>query len=115
MTFYPIADPVHAKALVGGADLVVSSRYHGLVNALSMGVPAVGTSWSHKYAHLLADYGCKDSLWDVGDPVSTERRLGAWLSEAELAARRESLRVPADTLKEASRVMWSRVREVVTG
>ena len=35
-------DAIHAKALIGGAALVISSRYHGLVNALSSACPRSG-------------------------------------------------------------------------
>ena len=110
VTLYRIDDSVRAKALVGGATLVVSSRYHGLVNALSQCVPAIGTSWSHKYAQLFADYGCGDSLWDVGDPASTAERLATWLSGPALASRRAALRAPAESLKDEARAMWSTVR-----
>lgn len=114
VSLYQIDDAVRAKAMVGGATLVVSSRYHGLVNALSQCVPAIGTSWSHKYGQLFDDYACPDALWEVNDPASTERSLRLWLREAALAARRESLRAPAESLKKISRTMWSRVRELVT-
>ena len=45
-------DPVHARALIGGASLFVGCRYHSLVSAYAMGVPAIALSWNHKYDDL---------------------------------------------------------------
>ena len=109
-----VDDPLQAKALIGGAALVISSRYHGLVSALSQCVPAIGTSWSHKYAQLFADYGCEDGLWEVVDPARTAERLASWLTDRSLLARREALRPPAEALRSKSKEMWSRVQRTLT-
>jgi len=107
-------DPIRTKALVGGASLVVSSRYHGLVNALSQCVPAIGTSWSHKYEQLFADYGCDDSLWDVGDPIAVSMKLDSWLERRSLTIRRKELQEPAETIKADARAMWRKVKAAVS-
>jgi polysaccharide pyruvyl transferase WcaK-like protein len=106
-------DPLRTKAIVGGAALVVSSRYHGLVNALSQCVPAVGTGWSHKYSHLFNEYGCPDGLWDVGQWSTGGETLGAWLTTEALASRRQALKAPSDRLKREARDMWSQIRSVL--
>jgi colanic acid/amylovoran biosynthesis protein len=53
-------DAPTAKAVISQGHLVISSRYHGVVSALSQGVPALCTSWSHKYQELLAEYKMAD-------------------------------------------------------
>lgn len=49
------------KNVIAGAKLVVTSRFHGLVSALSEGVPAICTSWSHKYQELVREMDCPQS------------------------------------------------------
>ena len=109
-----IEDAVASKAIIGGASLVISSRFHGLVNALSQSVPAIGTSWSHKYAQLAQDYGCPEAIWDIDPPDVVEPRLREWLSTDRLAARRITLGSRSTALKEATRSMWTEVRSTIS-
>lgn len=55
-----IDDPLALKQFIGGAKLVISSRFHGAINALSQAVPCIATSWSHKYQQMMADFGVAD-------------------------------------------------------
>jgi hypothetical protein len=61
-------DALRAKALVGDCRFVIASRYHGLVAALSQGVPAIATSWAHKYGGLVADFDCPELLISPSEP-----------------------------------------------
>ena len=60
------SDPLFVKGILSTCSFVISSRYHGLVSALSQNVPSLATGWSHKYEMLLADYGCPECLLEVG-------------------------------------------------
>jgi polysaccharide pyruvyl transferase WcaK-like protein len=75
------------KALLGACNVVVSSRYHSLVAALSMAVPCLAVGWHHKYEELFHLFdqrewlldcrGCKretllrafDRLWSEREPI----------------------------------------------
>lgn len=62
------------KSVITGAKLVVTSRFHGLVSALSEAAPALCTSWSHKYQELVREMGCPDAclnLRNVNGALST--------------------------------------------
>jgi len=60
-------DAVEIKNRIKSADLIIVSRFHGLVSALSQGVPAITTSWSHKYKELVKDYDQQKVLVDIHD------------------------------------------------
>lgn len=48
------------KAMIGEAELLISSRFHSIVAALSLRRPVVSIAWSHKYHELLSSVGLGD-------------------------------------------------------
>ncbi|WP_088331570.1 polysaccharide pyruvyl transferase family protein [Lacimicrobium sp. SS2-24] len=77
----PVIHPDNAadvKAIIGLTRLVVSSRFHGLVSALSQGVPVLATGWSHKYKMLLSDYQMQHYLFD--ETTDTQKAIDAMLA-----------------------------------
>ena len=62
-THAPAAEVLHPRSLtdvrrmLAGASLVVGSRMHACLNALSVGTPAVPLAYSRKFAPLMADLG----------------------------------------------------------
>jgi colanic acid/amylovoran biosynthesis protein len=81
-------DPVRLKGLLGVCRGSIGSRYHGLVSCLGQGVPAFGTSWSHKYQALFADYNFKAGLihslsMDVADELSQHLADDHWMKATQ--------------------------------
>jgi polysaccharide pyruvyl transferase WcaK-like protein len=48
----PVEDARILRAAIGLADAFVGCRFHSVVAALSMGVPALVVGWSHKYREM---------------------------------------------------------------
>lgn len=63
------ADLQTARELVANANLVIGSRMHACLNALSTGTPAIAWAYSRKFAPLMGDLGWPLSidLQDGGD------------------------------------------------
>jgi colanic acid/amylovoran biosynthesis protein len=99
--------PLRVKGLISQCHAVVSSRFHGLVNALSAGVPALGTGWSHKYEHLMADFGCPELLVGAGiTDGALQESLDAILVEPARRSIIERLRAATRRQVEQTDAMW---------
>lgn len=53
-------DPLATRQYIGESQLVVSSRFHGVMNALTQNVPVISLGWSHKYSEIMKLYGAQD-------------------------------------------------------
>lgn len=106
-------DPVALKRFLGNSHLVVSSRFHGIVGALSQGVPAIGTEWSHKYEMLFQDYGCADMLLSVfASEEEIRRRVQRAVGEGRQELR-SRIDARGEELKSHSRGMWNQVKTAI--
>ena len=108
-------DPVALKRILGESHLVVGSRFHSLVGALSQGVPAIGTSWSHKYEMLFEEYECTEMLLSVS---SSKKRVHECVERATGAQRTElagCIRDAGAKLEQETKAMWRQVDTVIGG
>jgi colanic acid/amylovoran biosynthesis protein len=100
-------DPRVLKGLIGAAVLVVSSRFHGCVSALSQAVPCLATGWSHKYQALFDDFGLPEGLLQPVDPDTAVLRLESMLAQREAIVLALRARLPGLQTRVAH--MWDRV------
>lgn len=108
-------DPLAIKGIIGQSSLVVSSRFHGLVSALSQGVPSLGTGWSHKYQKLFQDYGCPDCLIDIGAGFEAARgQLKRITDENSRRELRACLEHHAKQQNQLSQGMWAQVERLIS-
>lgn len=50
-------DPRVLKAVIAGSDMLVTSRFHAMISALSSGTPTLVVGWSHKYQEVMSEFG----------------------------------------------------------
>lgn len=104
------------KGVIGTASLLVGSRFHALVSALSQGVPVVAAGWSHKYEELLSGYDAAESLvdpsWDGGRAIDRVRRVAEAALDPAWGAQ---LKARAEDQKRETTEMWDEVLRVLQG
>ncbi len=106
-------NPLHIKGVLGACAFVVGSRFHGLISALSQGVPCLGTAWSHKYVHLFQEYGCPELLASPAAPAAqVDALLDRLLDDASRARCAAIVAARAQTLRAQSEAMWADVWRV---
>lgn len=103
---------VAVKALIARGKIVISSRFHGCVSALSQAVPCIATGWSHKYQELFKEYSSDDLL--LPEKIN-EQRLSTVLTECleKHDDRKEKLIKYAFKYQQQSETMWRLVLSVL--
>lgn len=105
------SDPLKIKGVLGVSRATIGSRFHGLVSALSQGVPSLATGWSHKYHELMKDYAYPEGMVSLtATNEELERKIQMLTnpeSNAEIALR---LQERSTQLKQRTEQMW---REVI--
>lgn len=107
-------DPLAVKGIITRCHATVGSRYHGLVSALSSGVPSIGVGWSHKYRALFEDFGCPEYLVGMSDPLdeimAKVRTLFDGTAHGRLAA---ALATTSQRYRSETRDMWAAVNRLI--
>jgi colanic acid/amylovoran biosynthesis protein len=104
--------PLEIKGILGACSGTLGSRFHGLVSALSQGVPALATGWSHKYQMLFEDYGFPEGLVQVtADEAEIRRKLDLVTDDSPRVA--ALIQTRTAELKQQSEQMWQQVFEVI--
>jgi len=107
-------NPLEIKGILGACEGTIGSRFHGLVSALSQGVPALGTGWSHKYQMLFDDYGFSEGLLDVCCSEQALHRKLDMVIEPNLKEEiKRRIKRNSEGLKAQSERMWADVLDVL--
>ncbi|MFP4540354.1 MAG: polysaccharide pyruvyl transferase family protein [Opitutales bacterium] len=109
-------DALTTKAILGACHAAIASRFHSLVSCLSQGTPAIGTSWSHKYNGLFAEYGFEQFLLSPLDEISTvDARVDDLLQAESHRSLRAQLEMHAASRKAEVEAMWRDVIARIDG
>lgn len=110
------SDPLEIKAIIGNSGSMFGSRFHGLVSALSSGVPAFGIGWSHKYKELFLDYdfGFGYMPVDISDK-ELDSRINVLKDGPAMKELKRRLNAKGDGLKIESKNLWDDVESFIKG
>jgi colanic acid/amylovoran biosynthesis protein len=107
-------DPLYIKGIIGCSHLVIGSRFHGLVSALSQGVPAIASGWSHKYQLLYEEYGCPELLIaDLDFESKAKPRIQQLMNEDSRNAIVDKLLESSTIQVNKSKLMWREVMDLI--
>ncbi|KVX03517.1 polysaccharide pyruvyl transferase family protein [Shewanella frigidimarina] len=100
-------DPQHIKGVIGVSKLVISSRFHGLVSALSQGVPCIASGWSHKYKMLMRDYHCEHLM--IGADETLNDKLSFMLDKGNYLSIQQVISISSEKQKKLTQAMWQSI------
>lgn len=100
---------IETKSIISTSFMVISSRYHGVANALNTGVPCLATSWSHKYKRLFDDYHQEECIIDLGNIEETKERIAKFINKEENNLIRTQLIEASGQVKKRNKEMWDSI------
>lgn len=98
------------KKFIGSSYMVISSRYHGLINGLTQEIPVIGTSWSHKYQELFKEYNIEEFLLSKIQFDELVEKIDLLLDEEIREKYIEKIRKRNVLVKEIVDDMWSSIK-----
>lgn len=78
------------REMISRCSLLVTSRFHAMISALSVATPVLVVGWSHKYREVLADFDLTDAAigWEgLNDDKISEAFDKAWDRRADAESR----------------------------
>lgn len=109
-------NPLYIKGIIGSCEATIGSRFHGLVSALSQGIPSLSTGWSHKYYRLFEDYDFIDGAVSIlSSKEEIDKKLELITNEKNRQDIQKKLKINSEILKEKSQEMWNIVFDLIEG
>lgn len=100
--------PRALKGAIGGASLLIASRFHAVVGGLSQAVPTIAIGWSHKYSELLRDFDVSD--WVGRLDVDPRKVVSEVIGDDQGVARLKDAKL---ALTEKVNSMWDATEQVL--
>ena len=107
------SDPLVLKAIIGNSKLIISSRYHGLINALYQSVPVIATGWSHKYEALMNEYSLGDYLISDYHTQLVIQMMNNIFDKSILDSIIKSISLENERRKNKLDEMWKRIEKIM--
>ena len=107
-------DARRVKGVIGGGRLLISSRFHGLMNGLSQGIPCIATEWTHKFRELMRSYGCEDYLVSpLESPIELNAKIGRLVEGPEREAALAAIKQASRRMEARVLLMWQEIEQVL--
>jgi len=104
------SNPLKIKGILGACEGTIGSRFHGLVSALSQGVPSLATGWSHKYKMLFDDYEFGEGLLGVNaSDQEIKQKINLIIEPESKKNIQARISERSDILKRQTEEMWDKV------
>lgn len=111
--YYVEEDPVRLKSIISKSEFLIGSRFHALASALSSNIPAIGTSWLHKYEMLFKDYNLEEFSFNEPEE-EIYQRVESLLNDEFRNKIKLELASQNDIINQKSNTMWSIIKNEIT-
>ena len=107
VSVYGHKNPKVLKQFIAGSHLLVGSRFHSVVAALSSGVPAIVLGWAHKYEAIISDFSVPTLKHSGTEPVESLLDLVNNVCNSEANANYRSLiNTAKQRMQTEAETMW---------
>jgi colanic acid/amylovoran biosynthesis protein len=114
LPIYTASDPLIVKKRIGEYRLIIGSRYHSLVAALSTMVPAIALGWAHKYQLLMEEFNLGEYLLQPDTPAQEAAGMVEHLLQEDVNEHyRTQISRKLKQLYMTNQEMWDRVIDVL--
>jgi colanic acid/amylovoran biosynthesis protein len=100
-----------SRQLIARCDVLVTSRFHGMISGLSLGVPTAVIGWSHKYTEIMQEFNMADFAVDFTKPELADQMIRQLLADAPAIRVRLAEHLPA--VEASTRRQFERVAELL--